>query len=195
MAHAPRIARALRDYDIATPLRAAHFLAQCIVESGSLRYMREIWGPSAAQVKYDPPHATARRLGNTKKGDGYMYRGAGPIQTTGKDNFADLAAHLLEKGEPDWDVVAHPEMVEGKHAWSASAYWWQSNDANREADGGDDEDDVRRVSRLVNRGNANHANPAFHEEERIAAFRRVAKALREAGAWRITSQCVDDSRA
>lgn len=177
--HAARAAAAMERYAIDTPLRAGHFLAQIVVETGGLRYLEEIWGPTAAQRGYEG----RADLGNTHRGDGYRYRGRGVIQLTGRANYRRLAEHLQGDGVASWDVVANPEFVGGEHAWRAAGYWWASNDANRWADAGDDELDVRRVSRLVNRGSALAHGHANHEEQRVEAFRAVAKALRAAGAW------------
>ncbi|HYG70011.1 MAG TPA: hypothetical protein VD838_20215, partial [Anaeromyxobacteraceae bacterium] len=175
-AHAPRIAQALADYEINTPLRAAHFLAQILVETGGLRWLTELASGQAYEGRRD--------LGNTQKGDGPRFKGRGMIQTTGRANYKALADHLRAKGEPEWDVVSEPKLVADTFAAAAAGFWWQNNGANAVADGGDTERDVQRVSRLVNRGNANSTKKANHEAERIAAFRDVAKALREAGAWR-----------
>ena len=55
------------------PHRLTQYFAQLMHESGDFRYDREIWGPTAAQQRYD----TRTDLGNTpeKDGDGYRYRG------------------------------------------------------------------------------------------------------------------------
>jgi predicted chitinase len=174
-AHAPRLARAMADYGITTPLRAAHFLAQIAHESANLRYMEEIATGAAYEGRRD--------LGNTQAGDGRRFKGRGPLQVTGRANYKRLADHLKAKGEPDWDVVSKPELVAGVHAFTAAGEWWQRNQASRVSDEGDTLRAVQKVSRLVNRGNANAPKPANHEAERVALFKLVAKALREAGAW------------
>ena len=60
-------------YDIDTPTRLAAFLAQIGVESGHLEYVREIWGPTSAQIGYEG----RADLGNTEPGDGYRFPAAG----------------------------------------------------------------------------------------------------------------------
>lgn len=74
---------AMSRYAIVTPLRIAAFIAQVDHESGQLRYVREIWGPTAQQAGYEG----RADLGNTVKGDGSKYRGRGLIQITGRANY------------------------------------------------------------------------------------------------------------
>lgn len=50
-------------------------------EIGSIRYFRQ----------YDPPTIKAARLGNTKKGDGYTFRGRGYTHVTGRRNYMKLS--------------------------------------------------------------------------------------------------------
>lgn len=64
---------AMSRYAIVTPQRIAAFIAQVGHESGQLRYVREIWGPTAQQAGYE----SRADLGNTVKGDGSKYRGRG----------------------------------------------------------------------------------------------------------------------
>ena len=61
---------AIEEFSIDTPKRAAAFVAQIAHETGQLCWLREIWGPTKAQLRYDPPAKLARELGNTKPGDG-----------------------------------------------------------------------------------------------------------------------------
>jgi putative chitinase len=70
----------MREFEVTTPLRQAAFLAQLAHESGQFRFMEEIWGPTPAQRRYEG----RRDLGNIQPGDGFRYKGRGPIQITGR---------------------------------------------------------------------------------------------------------------
>ena len=58
-------------YAIDSPKRQAAFIAQIGHESGRLIYVRELWGPTPAQERYEG----RADLGNTEKGDGFKFRG------------------------------------------------------------------------------------------------------------------------
>ena len=49
--------------------------------------MEEIWGPTAAQRRYEPPSNLSTTLGNTETGDGFRFKGRGPVQITGRSNY------------------------------------------------------------------------------------------------------------
>ena len=68
---------AMEAYAITTPQRQAAFLAQVAHESGELKWWAELWGPTDAQRRYEPPNALAAKLGNTEPGDGKRFRGRG----------------------------------------------------------------------------------------------------------------------
>lgn len=130
-------------FDIDTPLRIAAFLSQIGVESGELKYTKEIWGPTAQQLKYEPFSSLSTTLGNNKIGDGARYRGRGLIQLTGRRNYQVCGDAL---GLP---FVDYPELLEKPLLASLSAAWyWSWRSINDAADRGD----IRAVTKLVNGG-------------------------------------------
>jgi len=125
----PFIDRVMEIYEIDTPLRASAFLAQIAHESAELRFMEEIWGPTAQQKKYDPPSDVARSLGNTQPGDGFRYRGRGPIQVTGRANYKKYGDLL------GVDLVGNPDLAATpQYAFSTAGLFWKLNGLNELAD-------------------------------------------------------------
>ncbi|WP_375198952.1 glycoside hydrolase family 19 protein [Cupriavidus metallidurans] len=125
---APPLASAMLQFEINTPTRAAAFLAQVAHESAQLRLLREIWGPTPAQRRYEG----RTDLGNTEAGDGKRFMGRGLIQITGRKNYllCGFALHL--------DLISMPGMLEQPDAAAASAGWyWHAHSLNRYADAGD----------------------------------------------------------
>jgi putative chitinase len=116
---------AMAEYEINTPLRAAAFLAQIAHESEQLQHVREIWGPTAAQSRYEG----RKDLGNTYPGDGSRFRGRGLIQLTGRSNYW-LAGKALGV-----DFIERPELLETVDNASRSAAWfWREHQLNELAD-------------------------------------------------------------
>ena len=144
--------------------RLAAFLAQIGHESGALRYVRELWGPTPAQMRYEG----RKDLGNTQPGDGERFKGHGLIQTTGRANHAAVRDRLrarLGPGVPDFE--ANPQMLEEPMwaAWSAADYWgWRK--LNALADAGDFEQITRRINGGLN-----------GQADRLARWERAQAAL------------------
>jgi putative chitinase len=127
------------EFAIDTPLRQAAFLAQIAHESGELRYVQEIWGPTPTQLRYEG----RRGLGNVYPGDGYRFMGRGLIQITGRANYEACGEAL------DLDLLGSPELLEEPlHAARSAGWYWDWRGINIPADVGDFE----RVTRLVNGG-------------------------------------------
>lgn len=129
------------------PHRLAQFLAQLAHEAMGWHYDREVWGPTAAQKRYD----TRTDLGNTAAldGDGFLYRGRGPIQITGKSNYRQFRdwCRRLDPSAPDF--VANPDAVLTDPWEGLGPIWfWQTRDLNRFADVGD----LLAVSNGINGG-------------------------------------------
>ena len=118
---------AMNHYQIVGLKRVAAFIAQIGHESGQLKYVKEIWGPTKAQVKYEG----RVDLGNTVVGDGSKYRGRGLIQITGRANYEACGEALA------LDLINHPELLEKtQHACMSAAWFWASRGLNTLADAG-----------------------------------------------------------
>jgi predicted chitinase len=126
----PHLNAAMRASGIGTTLlRTAAFVAQLAHESGEFRWMEEIWGPTPAQLRYEPPNDLAQRLGNTEPGDGKRFKGRGPIQITGRFNYAKFGAQL------GLDLIADPAQAAAPEvAFATAGLFWQSNGLNELAD-------------------------------------------------------------
>jgi putative chitinase len=173
-------------YDINTPERIAAFLAQCGHESGGWTVFEENLNYSAKGLmgvfkKYFPtedlanayakqPEKIANRIycnrmgnGDESSGDGYKYRGRGPIQLTGKANYTQFAKDMFENWE---EVVANPDWVtyDKDFALMSAIWFWNKNKLNVEADKGD----IKTMTRKINGGyigledRIKHYNEAIH---------------------------------
>ena len=156
----------LDDYEITTPLRVAHFIAQCAHESGNFVFIKENLNYKAASLqkifaKYVPtaelaqqyankPEMIANRIyasrmgnGNEQSGDGFRYCGRGLIQLTGKDNYTFFAGSLGISVEEASEYLA---TFEG--AAQSACWFWEQNNLNRFADA----NDVKGLTRAINGG-------------------------------------------
>jgi predicted chitinase len=139
----PFINKIMEIYEIDTPLRASAFLAQIAHESAELRFMEELWGPTEQQKKYEPPSDLAKSLGNTQPGDGFRYRGRGPIQITGRANYKKYG-DLLKV-----DLVGNPDLAATpQYAFSTAGLFWKSNGLNELAD----VQDFTTITKRINGG-------------------------------------------
>lgn len=129
-----------------TVRRAAMFLAQVGHECVGMRYYSEIWGPSQQQLTYQG------RMGNNNPGDGYRYRGSGPLQITGKDNFRSLSQWAHSKGYVPTSTyfVDSPDLLRSETFGFLGAvwYWTVARDMNSYAD----RDDILGATKAVNGG-------------------------------------------
>ncbi|MDM5177348.1 lytic enzyme [Massilia sp. DJPM01] len=156
----------------ASALRASHFMAQVLHETvaltrelENLRYrtqrLSKVWpqrfvprGPLDPASYADDEVRLANvvyggRLGNALPGDGYLYRGRGLLQLTGKDSHAQ-ATETLRTGYPSApDFVADPDAVlSARWCLGAAAAIWIAKGRNEAADAGD----IEEVSTRINGG-------------------------------------------
>jgi putative chitinase len=142
----PFLQAAMAEFAIKGPAREAAFVAQLAHESGQLRFMEEIWGPTEAQRRYEPPGTLAERLGNTEPGDGRRFKGRGPIQITGRANYQRFGGLL------GVDLVSHPERaVIPDLAFRIAGLFWKKKGLNELADRAS-ADAFREITRRINGG-------------------------------------------
>ena len=173
-----------KKFNITTPLRLAHFLAQCGHESGGFKHIQENLNYSADGLKkifpkYFPgatadsyaknPEKIASkvyggRMGNGDEStkEGYKFRGRGYIQLTGKSNYTNFAKFIGE------DTVANPDLVASKYPLASAAFFFDSNKLWAICDKGSDEATVPAVTKRVNGGTIGLSDRLKHFKEYFA---------------------------
>lgn len=164
-----QIPSVMEKFQINTPLRLAHFLAQCATESGTFKVTVENLNYSAERLRvvfpryfkddtiakaYERnPQKIASRVyasrmgnGNEATGDGYKYCGRGYIQLTGKDNYSAFDALVPEA------IIDTPGLVATQYPLLSAAWFFTKTGLNAVADTGSTDDVVTKVSKRVNGG-------------------------------------------
>lgn len=111
------------EFDISTPERMAAFLAQLAHESNQFKWLEEIASGEAYEGRKD--------LGNVKPGDGKRYKGRGPIQLTGRANYAKYGKLLGLDLEGSPELAATPNI-----GLRIAGLYWKENKLNALADAG-----------------------------------------------------------
>jgi putative chitinase len=172
-------------FGITTPLRLAHFLAQCGHESGGFKAVNENLNYGAKGLrgifkKYFPTDALAAayerkpekiankvyasRMGNGAEasGDGWKFRGRGYIQLTGKDNYT-----AFDKTVED-NILANPDLVATKYPLASAGFFFKSNSLWAVCDKGADTATVTAVTKRVNGGTIGLEDRIKHFKEYYA---------------------------
>lgn len=159
---APVLNTAMGRYQIIGVKRVAAFIAQIGHESGQLVYVRELWGPTSSQSRYEG----RKDLGNIVAGDGFRFRGRGLIQVTGRSNYAACGEAL------GLDLIKQPELLEQPECACLSAAWfWSTHGLNTLADAGDNQN----IGSIINTGGKGRTpNGAA---ERMAFYNTAMKVL------------------
>jgi putative chitinase len=166
----PGTYKAARAYFKLTNNQAAHFFGQCAHESGNFKVFSENLNYSADGLtkifkKYFPSVAAtngyarkpekiankvyANRMGNgpESSGDGWKFRGRGPIQLTGKDNYTAFANDI---GRPD--VLTNPDVVATELAFESALWFFRKNGLLAVADKGVTTAVITQITKRVNGG-------------------------------------------
>lgn len=158
----------IEKFGCSTPLRLAHFLAQCAHESMNFKAVTENLNYSADGLKkifpkYFPgalnesyarkPEKIANRVygsrmgnGPESSGEGWRYRGRGYIQLSGKSNYAEFDKFV------DDDIVNNPDLVATKYPLVSAAFFFNRNKLWTVCEQGSTDAVVTSVTRRVNGG-------------------------------------------
>tara|TARA_R110000851_G_scaffold17557_11_gene55604 strand:+ start:10891 stop:11757 length:867 start_codon:yes stop_codon:yes gene_type:complete len=162
----------LPKYGIDTERRMAHFISQCAHESNNFRSLEEnlnyseksllaVFGryfgdapkASAAEYARNPEKIANRvyfdkyrkyKMGNTNEGDGWLFRGRGLKQLTGRENYTKFGASVNMTAEEAAEYVATPAGAVESACW-----FWNAKNLNNIAD----TDDVTKMTKIINGGN------------------------------------------
>lgn len=169
-------------FELNTPLRLAHFLAQAGHESGGFKAVNENLNYGAKGLlgifkKYFPtpekaalyerkPEKIANlvyggRMGNGPEasGEGFKFRGRGYIQLTGKDNYKAFDAVVPE------NLLETPDLVATKYPLLSAAWFFHKNGLHKIADQGATDAVVTSVTKRVNGGTIGLADRIKHFKE------------------------------
>jgi len=162
----------LPKYGIDTERRMAHFISQCAHESNNFRSLEEnlnyseksllaVFGryfgdapkASAAEYARNPEKIANRvyfdkyrkyKMGNTNEGDGWLFRGRGLKQLTGRENYTKFGESVNMTAEEAAEYVATPAGAVESACW-----FWNAKNLNNIAD----TDDVTKMTKIINGGN------------------------------------------
>ena len=166
-------------FKIDTPLKLAHFLAQCGHESGGFKLTQENLNYSADGLrkifpKYFPgnlsesyarnPEKIAAKVyggrmgnGGEETKEGWKFRGRGFIQLTGKHNYTEFGKAINE------DVISNPDIVATKYPLLSAAWFFSKNCLHKCVDASDAT--VTSVTKCVNGGTIGLADRLKHFKE------------------------------
>jgi putative chitinase len=180
---------ACRRHEITTAPRLCAFLAQIGHESAGLSRLveglnysadglRRVW-PSRFDAATAEKYARkpveiankvyAGRMGNgpAESGDGYRFRGRGPIQVTGRANYEAMSELVRKRFKDSPDFVENPDaLLDPRWGSAAAAAYWYDHALNELADAGE----FDRITRRINGG-------SMGSEDRRSRYERAKRAL------------------
>ena len=152
-----------------TPERAAHFFAQTAHETGDFKAFSENLNYSAQGLqgifgKYFPgnleesyarnPEKIASRVyadrmgnGNEASKEGWIFRGRGALQTTGKANYKALSEHLKKP-----EIMTNPDLVANELAFESAIFFFDKNKLWDICDKGVNDASILALTKRINGG-------------------------------------------
>lgn len=160
----PWLQKTFDRYSINNTVRQAAFLGQCMHESNNFKTLQEnlhysanglkaVWGSRFPTDEIANKYANhpdmiankvyANRMGNgdEESGEGWLYRGRGIIQCTGKDLYKTLSDAL------NINLIADPDLLmEMPYASMSAGWFWNKKGLNALADAKDYKEMTRRIN-------------------------------------------------
>lgn len=156
-------------FEMNTPIRLSHFIGQCAHESGNFKFVSENLNystkglltifpkyfkqPGLAEAYARNPERIASRvyadrMGNGEEGthDGWMYRGRGYIQLTGKNNYSEFDKFV------DENIIQNPDLVSKKYPLFSAGWFFYKNKLNSISDKGLNENTIKELTKRINGG-------------------------------------------
>ena len=190
----------LPKYGITTERRAAHFISQCAHESNNFRSLQENLNYSEKALKAvfgryfgNPPKANAAeyarnpekianrvyfdkyrkyKMGNTNEGDGWLFRGRGLKQLTGRENYTKFGESVNMTAEEAAEYVATPAGAVESACW-----FWDTKKLNNIAD----TDNVTKMTKVINGGNIGLADRQQRYAKAMEVFGNPVSITEDAG--------------
>lgn len=161
------------EWGMETPRRIAAFCGQISVESGDLKYNKELrskWNTSNPKDQAYPTgdlYEGRKALGNYVPNDGPRFIGRGLIQLTGRANYTKFGQMICV------DLVKYPERAEEpKNSVLIALAYWKDRGCNAYADVWN----IDKITELVN------GKAKLHLEQRVKASERALAVLTGTGA-------------
>ena len=165
----PNTLKAAAKYYDMTPERAAHFFGQLAHETADFKYFTEnlnysVSGLNRVFKKYFPndlaesyarnPEKIGSRVyanrmgnGNEESKEGYMYRGRGAIQLTGKNNYTEFSKYMS-----DPEILTNPDIVADEYAFESAKFYFENNNLWKITDLGVDDITISKLTKRINGG-------------------------------------------
>jgi putative chitinase len=170
-AFGPGTLKAAASYFKLNKNRAAHFFAQCAHESGNFKAFSENLNYGAKGLrgifgKYFPTDALAKayerqpakianrvyanRMGNGDEasGEGFAYKGRGPLQLTGKNNYRAFGKYIGREQE----ILDNPDLVATELGFESALWFFDANKLWSICDQGINDAAILQLTKRINGG-------------------------------------------
>jgi putative chitinase len=170
-AFGPGTLKAAASYFKLNKNRAAHFFAQCAHESGNFKAFSENlnYGAKGLRTTFGKYFQTegiaknyerqpqrianrayANRMGNGDEasGDGFAYKGRGPLQLTGKNNYRAFGKYIGREQE----ILDNPDLVATELGFESALWFFDANKLWGICDQGINDAAILALTKRINGG-------------------------------------------